>query len=91
MNVPLIGPLQGKTWGTTRCVFSDGNTEIWEVNIDKGGFCSEHVHDIKWNRFVITKGRLRVTIFLPGHVPTDCTILGPGDCTDVPPGKWHMF
>ena len=63
MSAPPIGPLQGKFWGTTRCVFYNGNTDIWEINVKKGGFCSEHFHDYKWNRFVVTKGRLKVTIF----------------------------
>ena len=93
MNAPPIGPLQGKFWGTTRCVFSYDNMEIWEINIEKGGFCSEHFHDAKWNRFVIFKGKLKVTIFLDKHgkEPVDETILEPGGCTDVPPGQWHMF
>ena len=91
MSAPPIGPLQGKFWGTTRCVFSNGNTDIWEINVKKGGFCSEHFHDYKWNRFVVTKGRLKVTIFFDDGEKVDETILSPGDCTDVPPGQWHIF
>jgi len=93
INAPPIGPMAGKFWGKTRCIFSNDTTEIWEINIDKGGFCSEHFHDDKWNRFFISKGRLRVTIFLDGDDKerVDETIMVSGDIVDVPPGMWHMF
>lgn len=93
MLAPPIGPTQGKTWGRTRCVFSHNNVEIWEISIDKGGFCSEHYHDTKWNRFVLFRGKLKVTIFLDKECkePVDETVLEAGGCTDVPPGQWHMF
>ena len=96
---PIIGPQQGKRWGSTRCVYSHNNCEIWDIDIRKGGCCSEHYHNHKWNRFVIFSGKLKVTIFLGNPdepVPDakrlrDETILSSGDCTDVPPGVWHVF
>ena len=92
MNTPPLGPMQGKHWGNTRCVYSHNNTEIWEIAIDRGGFCSEHFHHDKWNRFVVFKGLLKVTIFPEDESGSiDETILGAGGCTDVPPNRWHMF
>lgn len=91
--VPPIGPWQGKLWGRTRCIFSHNGVEIWEIEAKKGGYCSEHFHDSKWNRFIVYSGQLKVSIFLDNEKPTpvDETILGPNDCTDVPPKKWHTF
>ena len=92
MPAPPIGPLQGKRWGTTRCVYVHNNSEIWEIDIRKGGYCSEHCHSHKWNRFVVFSGKLKVSIFLGDSLgPTDETVLSAGDCTDVPPGVWHVF
>ncbi len=92
---PLCGPVQGKDWGTTRCIFCLNGVEIWELHTNAGWRCSEHYHDIKWNRFHVISGKIAVVVYqddLAGEdAQRDVTILSPGMCTDVPPMKWHYF
>lgn len=91
--LPPIWPIQGKTWGTTQCIFKTDTVEIWHINIKKGGYCSEHFHDYKWNRFFILHGNIKVKIFRDESEDEliDETILGPGQATDVHPKLWHVF
>lgn len=93
-NVPPIGPKQGKLWGNTQLLFAHNSVECHRIQIRKGGYCSNHSHKYKWNRFVLLSGKLRVEV---RHGDTldktiiDETILTPGQITDVPPGDVHRF
>jgi mannose-6-phosphate isomerase-like protein (cupin superfamily) len=88
-EVPPIGPRQGKIWGVTQLLFHHNNVECHRIHAVRGGYCSQHSHEHKWNRFVVLSGRLAVRIFHNGKA--DETILGPGHVTDVPPGVVHQF
>jgi len=88
-NVPPIGPKQGKLWGKTQLVFAFNSTEAHGITVNKGGYCSKHLHKTKWNRFLVLQGELLVRIFFDKGV--DETIIGPGGVTDVPPGVLHQF
>ena len=91
-NIPPIGPRQGKLWGVTQLVFAYNGVEAHSIDVKSGGFCSRHDHVAKWNRFIVTKGRLLVRIFQKnGESIQDETIIGPGQITDVPPGVQHQF
>ena len=86
---PLVGPMQGKVWGSTQSIFRSDDTEVNFINARAGWQCSEHFHNRKYNRFYVISGRLRITIF--GEQSNDVTELGPGMCTDVPSGVYHKF
>ncbi len=83
---------QGKVWGETAEVYSDGATlSIHWLAISKGGYSSEHIHEHKRNVFFVLKGRLEVIQWPAGREIPDVTVLGPGDTTEVKPGIWHGF
>lgn len=92
MNEPGIGPKSGKVWGITQLVFSYNDTEGHIIFVNKGGYCSNHSHASKWNRFHVIEGELIITQFSEedGAIE-DSTILGPGETTDVGPGIRHKF
>lgn len=85
----LAGAIQSKFWGQTQCIFVGSFSETHFLRIKKGGFCSEHRHLNKWNRFFLISGKLRVIIYRPDG--QDETILESGHFTDVPPGNFHKF
>lgn len=85
--------IQGKVWGHTKCLFSKNNVEIHEVHIVKGGFCSKHKHSTKYNRFIVKRGQLKITIWksYANETLEDVTVLNPNmECT-VAPQDYHMF
>ena len=89
-NMPPIGPRMGKTWGTTQLVFAFNGVESHGIFVKAGGFCSQHTHESKWNRFYVLKGGLLVRVHHENG-ETDDTIIAAGQITDVPPGVRHSF
>jgi mannose-6-phosphate isomerase-like protein (cupin superfamily) len=85
--------VQGKLWGHTRPLFCKNNVEVHDITIVKGGYCSMHKHHSKFNRFVVRRGKLKVTIRKNyGHdILDDVTILLAGESCTVNPGDYHMF
>jgi len=82
--------IEGKVWGKTVCVVETDYFSIHYLRILAGGFCSEHVHRAKMNRFFVIKGRLEIMIWQPSGV-IDTIILKEGESTDVPAGVFHRF
>lgn len=85
--------IQGKVWGHTTPLFNKNNVELHIAEIKKGGFCSKHLHKFKYNRFVVIKGKLKITIFKQygSSILEDVSILeSEQECT-VPPGEFHKF
>lgn len=85
----LAGAIQSKFWGETQSIFVGPHSETHFLKIREGGYCSEHKHKKKWNRFFLISGRLKVIIFRENG--EDVTILTHGQFTDVPPGCFHKF
>jgi len=85
----LFGATQGKIWGTTRPIFHGNNVECHLIHFNKGGYCSQHTHNSKFNRFVVLNGVLRISQCVNKTV--DKTILEEGDICDIPPGIEHRF
>lgn len=84
--------ISGKYWGTTRQVFFQNNVEMHYLQVMPGGFCSEHSHRAKFNRFVVIRGRLDVQVWKTGaDAPPDTVTLGPFDECTVRPGIVHKF
>ena len=80
---------QMKVWGATRKVFSKNNLQVHEIKIDKGGYCSKHYHQSKYNMFIILEGRLLVTMY--GDHFEDKVILLPMQDITIPPLIYHRF
>jgi quercetin dioxygenase-like cupin family protein len=89
---------QVKVWGATRCVAKGPAFEVWDLIINKGGYCSRHYHR-KWNQFLVVEGELVVEEFVTGGTAE----LTPGrertlrggvnglDVLNVAPGTIHRF
>lgn len=85
--------IQGKVWGHTSPLFNKNNTELHLVHINKGGFCSRHLHKFKFNKFVVISGKLKVTIWKDYGTSTleDVSIVSAAQECTVPPGNFHKF
>jgi len=85
--------IQGKVWGHTTPLFNKNNVELHIAQIKQGGYCSKHLHKFKYNRFIVLKGKLRVTIWK--NYGTEClqdvSILEASQECTVPPGDFHQF
>lgn len=85
--------IQGKVWGQTTPLFCKNNVEIHRIEGVAGGFCSWHRHNMKFNRFFIESGVLKITVQKDYGSGTleDVTILEAGQQTTVSPGQFHKF
>jgi len=81
----------GKVWGETEVVLQTPFIEFHRIWVRKGGFCSLHKHEFKWNMFYVTYGRLKVLIHKNDYDLVDITELGPNEWTTVKPGEFHSF
>ena len=82
---------QGKVWGETRPLFNKNNVEIHRIETKKGGYCSKHKHEFKYNSFYVERGKLEITAWKNDYDLVDKTILVDGEATTVPPGEYHTF
>lgn len=82
---------QGKVWGMTELIAANHALEFHRIEAKKGGVCSKHKHQFKWNGFFVEKGRLAVRIWKNSYELVDETILEAGEYTAVPPGEYHQF
>ena len=82
---------QGKVWGWTQPLFNKNNVEIHRIETDKGGYCSKHKHDYKYNCFFLESGKMKITVWKNDYDLVDETILNAGEATTVPPREYHTF
>lgn len=82
---------QGKIWGNTAELFNKNNVEIHRIETNKGGFCSKHKHEHKYNAFFVERGKLLVTVWKNDYNLIDQTIIGDQQMTIVKPGEFHKF
>lgn len=85
--------IQGKVWGLTCPIFNKNNVEVHYCRIKEGGYSSKHRHSTKYNRFIVIKGELKVTIWkeYTNEILQDVSIIKEGDETTIPPGDFHKF
>ena len=81
----------GKIWGTTELVEANCALEFHRIEMKKGGICSKHLHECKWNGFFVESGIMKVSVWQKDYDLIDETILKPGDYTKVKPGLYHQF
>lgn len=79
-----------KSWGTSTLIYHDTNTEVHRACINKGGICSKHYHDFKYNFFFVETGLLIVKIWESNDSYKE-VFLHAGDKITVEPKKWHKF
>ena len=83
--------IAGKVWGKTALIEANGALEFHRIQMNKGGVCSKHCHEFKWNGFYVESGRLLIKVWQRDYELVDETILGPGDFTQVKPNEYHQF
>lgn len=82
----------GKYWGVTRRLFFQNNVEMHYMEITPGGYCSEHRHKHKFNRFIVLEGALKVISWKSGDdQEPDYVVLKSGDECTIKPGIFHKF
>ncbi len=81
----------GKIWGMTELIHKNGVLEFHRIDTKKGGVCSKHKHQFKWNGFYVVSGKLKIKVWKGDYDLVDETILNPGDFTQVKPGEYHSF
>ena len=83
--------MQVKFGGNTELVHANGVLEFHRIETKKGGVCSKHAHEFKWNGFFVESGSLLIRIWQKDYDLVDETILLPGMFTKVKPGVFHQF
>ncbi len=81
----------GKVWGLTEQIEMNGVLEFHRIEMNKGGVCSKHCHEFKWNGFYVESGRMLIRVWQNDYDLVDETILEPGEYTKVKPGVYHQF
>lgn len=79
-----------KPWGRTTLIFNDTNVAIYRAEIIKGGMCSKHYHEFKYNQFFLESGFLILKIWETENHYREI-FLHSGDSVTIDPKKWHKF
>ena len=86
-----MGNIAGKIWGQTELIEANGSCEFHRIDFVKGGTCSKHLHEYKWNGFYVMSGEMKIRVWQKDYDLVDETILKAGDYTAVKPGLYHSF
>ena len=86
-----MGNKAGKIWGSTELIEANGSCEFHRIDFIKGGTCSKHKHEFKWNGFYVMSGEMKIRVWQKDYDLVDETILKAGDFTAVKPGLYHSF
>lgn len=82
---------QGKIWGNTISLFNKNNVEMHRIEIKKGGICSKHKHEHKFNAFFVEDGQLEIEVWKKDYDLCDKTLLNNGEISIIMPGEYHRF
>lgn len=82
--------IEGKIWGTTELITANGAFEFHRIEAKKGGYCSKHRHQTKYNGFYVVSGKLIVRTWKDSGIE-DVTELTAGQYMEVRPGLLHQF
>lgn len=83
--------ISGKVWGSTELLEATSNCELHRIEAKRGGVCSQHLHQHKWNGFYVEKGCLLIRVWKNSYDLVDETVLKAGQYTKVAPGEYHQF
>ena len=83
--------ISGKIWGSTELILANNSLEFHKIEFRKGGVCSKHKHEYKWNGFYVMYGKLKIRVWQKSYELIDETILKAGDFTKVKPVLFHSF
>ena len=83
--------IAGKIWGQTELILANSSCDFHRIDFIKGGVCSKHKHEWKWNGFYVMSGEMKIRVWQKDYDLVDETILKAGDYTAVKPGLYHSF
>ena len=83
--------IEGKVWGTTEPLIVNSSLEVHRITVMKGGYCSLHKHQSKYNAFYVMTGKLIIERHKKDYDLKDITRLESNEFTIVPPGEYHKF
>tara|TARA_E500000318_G_C3482913_1_gene181167 strand:+ start:263 stop:607 length:345 start_codon:yes stop_codon:yes gene_type:complete len=83
--------ISGKVWGETELIEANHALEFHRIETTKGGVCSKHKHEFKWNGFYVEKGKFLIRVWQNDYDLVDETVLVEGQWTKVKPGVYHQF
>ena len=52
----------GKIWGETELILANNALEFHRIDFKKGGVCSKHKHEWKWNGFYVVSGEMKIRV-----------------------------
>lgn len=78
-----------KIWGERWLIRQDSSHAVSFLKVRKGYKCSWHVHQTKYNLFVILKGSLRLVIQEMSEIRE--VDLEKGEAFTIKPGQFHEF
>ena len=58
-----MGNKAGKIWGQTELILANSSCEFHRIDFVKGGTCSKHKHEYKWNGFYCMSGKLKIKVW----------------------------
>jgi mannose-6-phosphate isomerase-like protein (cupin superfamily) len=90
-----------KVWGTEYIVLNESEYCLKIMNLKPGMKCSEHMHPLKKETFIVQEGwlELKTKLDWPDSYMMDAInldewrsrVLKPGDKFTIPPKVWHVF
>ena len=80
-----------KPWGYTQLLFRNDVFEVHRIKVKRGGYCSVHKHNTKYNMFYIEYGGLGIHEQNEDGTGQSYIYLRDGDSLHVPPGQYHKF
>lgn len=82
---------QGKIWGETIELLATPLLEVHKLIIKPNACCSQHLHQHKYNAFLVLSGKLFIDVWKKDYNLKDTTELLTGDFMTVPPNEDHLF
>ena len=70
-----MGNKAGKIWGQTELILANSSCEFHRIDFVKGGVCSKHKHEWKWNGFYVVSGEMKIRVWQKDYDLVDETIL----------------
>ena len=70
-----MGNIAGKIWGSTELILANSSLEFHRIDYKKGGVCSKHKHEWKWNGFYVMSGEMKIRVWQKDYDLVDETIL----------------
>jgi quercetin dioxygenase-like cupin family protein len=80
-----------KIWGETCEIFRNDTVSVNLLKIKKGGVCSWHFHNSKYNRFHVVSGRIVIRFQYPDCSLSTCAVEEGESHGDIPPRVLHEF